>query len=438
MNNTPLNKTNDLSTENVLQKPKTSPSIWKYLEKICRFTAFATIVVLGVQIISEWGMGVQCCWWFKATMIILLAAAVGYLTNWIAIMMLFQPYEKTRTHWLTIITFGLWQQGLIPSKKDDIAKELGKQIESKLLNPEKIADEFCSLATELIDNGTVIDKLQEGVQTLLREHEPQIVDFIYPQVEGSLTDFLDNFLTEERFVSFFKEKIEPWLRREDVRRYLADALVQFGRKRSDVIITAIKQQGRQLIYDYLSKNPLTLLAAGSISDGIIGFINWERIEWKLYDQMNQERTQQLIRDEILNGLNHFREQLGTPKMREQIASFIAAMKPELKTNLSNYLRDSLPRLAKTMVESESLWTWAKTDLVPQLKPRLENWIRQNGKSMVIDKLNISQRVTDAVKQQNFQEFHQMIDGLAAEHLGAIQVLGYVLGAAIGAFQLFVR
>ena len=38
------------------------------------------------------------------------SAAVGYLTNWMAITMLFEPYERTWRHWLPWCTFGIWRQ----------------------------------------------------------------------------------------------------------------------------------------------------------------------------------------------------------------------------------------------------------------------------------------------------------------------------------------
>ena len=52
---------------------------------------------------------------------ILLSAAVGYLTNWIAIEMLFKPYHRTWRHPFAWLTGGYWRQGLVPKNKDAIA-----------------------------------------------------------------------------------------------------------------------------------------------------------------------------------------------------------------------------------------------------------------------------------------------------------------------------
>lgn len=55
--------------------------------------------------------------------------------------------------------------------------------------------------------------------------------------------------------------------------------------------------------------------------------------------------------------------------------------------------------------------------------------------IVLKKLDIRGRVTDAVDKMDVAEFHGMINEVAAQHLGAIQVLGYLLGAAAGVLTL---
>ena len=70
---------------------------------------------------------------------VFVSAAVGYLTNWIAITMLFEPYERTWRHWLPWVTFGGWRQGLVPKNKARIASVLAEQVATKLLRPEKLA-----------------------------------------------------------------------------------------------------------------------------------------------------------------------------------------------------------------------------------------------------------------------------------------------------------
>ena len=123
--------------------------IFAGLELFC-FPAsiFTVLVLLPFQIAAS-----RCGWslpaWVHPAINVLLSAAVGYITNYIAIEMLFKPYVRNRKHPLSLITMGYWKQGLIPKNKNKIGDELGKQIETKLLNPEKLADELCDMVMSL-------------------------------------------------------------------------------------------------------------------------------------------------------------------------------------------------------------------------------------------------------------------------------------------------
>ena len=66
---------------------------------------------------------------------------------------------------------------------------------------------------------------------------------------------------------------------------------------------------------------------------------------------------------------------------------------------------------------------------------LERWIQENGQALIQEKLHISQRVQKAVERQDVEEFYQMISNVAAQHLGAIQVLGFILGGVVGLLEL---
>ena len=108
---------------------------------------------------------------------------------------------------------------------------------------------------------------------------------------------------------------------------------------------------------------------------------------------------------------------------------------KLNVFLGSYLHETLPGLAGEVIESESLWNWVEAELLPGVKPKLESFLREHGRDRVIARLRLSERVAEAVEKQDVEEFHKMISSIAAEHLGAIQVLGYVLGAAVGLAQL---
>lgn len=67
---------------------------------------------------------------------IIVGAVIGYITNWLAIKMLFRPHKEMR-----FLGFKIpFTPGLIPKEKDRIAKSVGETVGNHLLSPEMIID----------------------------------------------------------------------------------------------------------------------------------------------------------------------------------------------------------------------------------------------------------------------------------------------------------
>ena len=84
----------------------------------------------------------------------LAGAAIGYFTNYIAIKMLFRPYEEKRI-------FGIklpFTPGVIPKEKERIAKSLGEAIGSELLNENVIISSMAK------------DDLTEKIQSISKKY----------------------------------------------------------------------------------------------------------------------------------------------------------------------------------------------------------------------------------------------------------------------------
>lgn len=402
-------------------------------EKLCKYASLLTLVLLAARTGLSFG-GIRLPVWGDFLLAILVSGAIGYLTNYIAIEMIFKPYEKNPRHLFSIITLGFWQQGLVPRNKELIAVELGREIETKLLNPEKMANELCDTAVGILQDKTVTERIIEEARILYLENESDILDFLYPQLENALADFLDKSLTSENVEIFFNEKIDPWLRREQTRQFFAEMILRFAQNRSEQIIDFLKVQLRELIYGFLAKNPLTALVAGSLADGIVRSILWSDLEWKLFDKLREKKTMELIRAELLQVVSQVRDRLASSQGRMELNRFLSEFKIDLKQMLGNWLRDSLPGILRSMADSPELRIWIDEQAVPAIQPRLESWLREHGKEFIIDRLKIAARVREAVDQQDVREFHEMINSLAAQHLNAIQILGFLLGAIIGAVQ----
>lgn len=65
--------------------------------------------------------------WISYIMLPIIAAAIGWFTNWIAVKMLFRPRKKIR-----ILFFDI--QGIFPKRQYAMAEKIGKMVAQELLN----------------------------------------------------------------------------------------------------------------------------------------------------------------------------------------------------------------------------------------------------------------------------------------------------------------
>lgn len=423
-----------------LVKDKQSPSeqrVFAGLELFCFPVSLATLfILLPLQIIASragWGWNPI----FFQIINVLLSAAIGYITNYIAIEMLFKPYDESRLHPLSIMTFGYWKQGLIPRNKNRIGSELGHQIETKLLNPERMADELCDMVMGFIQDPAIIEKLRIAIQNMLHEHEKAILDFLTPQIENSLQAALDKILTKENVDLFWKDEIEPFLIKDENRNLIASQICSGLQKRAPQLTLIIKAELKTLCLNYLQEKLPLGLGAETISSGLVDFIDWTTIEQRLSSKIGEEETVNMLQEELQTLIIKIKDWMKSPENATRVESFIDNIKIKLREVLRTYLSTKLPATANKIMNSEQLWNWIQNSLIPAAKPQLEQLIRQEGKDKVIAKLNLSARVADSVAKQDVREFHNMINSISAQHLGAIQVLGYFLGLLIGLIQLFI-
>ncbi len=119
---------------------------------------------------------------------VVIGGVIGYITNYIAIRMLFQPYEAKY--------IGKWQipftPGIIPRRKDAFAEALGAAVFEKFFNWDDLelvflSDAFCSqVCTQITeslrgqkDYRQAADMIEEMPETVRKKLEDTVVDYAY-------------------------------------------------------------------------------------------------------------------------------------------------------------------------------------------------------------------------------------------------------------------
>ena len=190
---------------------------------------------------------------------------------------------------------------------------------------------------------------------------------------------------------------------------------------------------QQFCFDLLPE----FIADFILAEGLVNFIEWNDIQNYLSDKLGEKETSDMLQEELQSLIGQVNKWLQSPESSDKINGFIIAIKTKLQAWLHEYLQKAIPSMINSIIDSEKLWNWIEHDLLPASRPQIEAFIRKQGKDKVIAKLNLSRRISEAVEKQDVKEFHEMINSIAAQHLGAIQVLGYILGLVIGLLQLFV-
>ncbi len=118
----------------------------------------------------------------KYILIPLISAFIGWLTNWVAVKMLFHPKKPINLGFMVL-------QGLFHRRQKDIAKKLGHTIEKKLLSHSDIHD--------VIRSKGFLEKINPIIETYINEFVSERLRTIHPMMA----------MFPENMVELIKEKL---------------------------------------------------------------------------------------------------------------------------------------------------------------------------------------------------------------------------------------
>jgi uncharacterized membrane protein YheB (UPF0754 family) len=124
-------------------------------------------------------------------------ALIGWMTNVIAIKLLFRPIEPVK-----IPVLGFTVQGLMPKRKKEIARNIGQTVETELLSIEEIIDRMI----EGMDKTAVIEALKKRIVQLAELKMPV---FVPSAMKGMIMTFIEDTIDEnaDEMLNEISEKI---------------------------------------------------------------------------------------------------------------------------------------------------------------------------------------------------------------------------------------
>jgi uncharacterized membrane protein YheB (UPF0754 family) len=177
------------------------------------------------------------------------SALIGWLTNFIAIKMLFRPRHPR-------FILGLLLQGVIPRRQRDLALKIGEVVEEELLKSEDLLN---ALDTEEL-RGHLTAVIETRLDRFLREKVFR-GEFLYERIlTREPVQRVKRALVNE-LVNLFPLEVEAALKqlveKVDIRKIVADRVAQFDFERLEHIVYRVAR---------------TELFWVEISGGVLGFI----------------------------------------------------------------------------------------------------------------------------------------------------------------------
>ena len=165
---------------------------------------------------------------------IFISATIGWITNWVAIKMLFRPYKE--------INFGLFKiQGLIPKRRAEIGSGIANIIQNELIS---VKDVISNIDREEFSKrlDSSIDKvLEKNLKAKVKEKFPVLQMFFTDRMAKDVSNTIKDIIMEnqEKIFEIFSNYAEENINFEVI---ISDKISNFSLNKLEEIITLLAKK----------------------------------------------------------------------------------------------------------------------------------------------------------------------------------------------------
>lgn len=121
----------------------------------------------------------------KLIILAIIGGIIGWITNLLAIKMLFRPFNP-----INIPLINIKVQGLIPKRKKEIAKSIGETIETELLSIADIIDKFVTSNNK----NEILFLIKDKISVVVSNKLPSIIPSAF---KGIIIKYINEIIDEE-------------------------------------------------------------------------------------------------------------------------------------------------------------------------------------------------------------------------------------------------
>ena len=165
---------------------------------------------------------------------IFISATIGWITNWVAIKMLFRPHKE--------INFGLFKiQGLIPKRRAEIGSGIANIIQNELIS---VKDVISNIDREEFSKrlDSSIDKvLEKNLKAKVKEKFPVLQMFFTDRMAKDVSNTIKDIMMEnqEKIFEIFSNYAEENINFEVI---ISDKISNFSLDKLEEIITLLAKK----------------------------------------------------------------------------------------------------------------------------------------------------------------------------------------------------
>lgn len=379
----------------------------------------------------------------RFAIVVLASGGIGFLTNWLAIKMLFRP--RQRQAWNP-----LWPQGLLPREQPRFAAAMGRVVSKRLVSPaavsEALGDERLrkplgeALRAEiesLLAAAATRDALADAIAGALRGRGAEFLQQLRPQLRAAIEGALDKHLTAERLIGWLQTVLGAFGRDAAIRRTMARWV--FHETAREGSVARLVEMIREQFSRYRERNPIR----GFLAEQFI--IDWDDLRRGLANTLRSPEATEQLSEAFLDMADSLGDRLRDP----EVAASLAAMRRAVVDRVLDWFeQEGVPMLAtrvERFADEPDAWDGIRRALdgilagVPELlfdeeTGRLRAPIAERLNDLqarLVEMFPVAEVVERQVLAMDPATVEQMVDDIGRRELAWIQLLGFVLGAAAG-------
>ncbi|MDW7993219.1 MAG: DUF445 family protein [Gemmatales bacterium] len=398
---------------------------WAWWNEVVWWVCVAIVIWFTLGTGLSWLVGyIWLDWMRQWVWPILLSAVVGYATNYVAVQMLFLPYRPTDRHWLRLITLGLWRQGVVPQRRSDLAVATANQVVEHLLPPQVVAAQLNKALSSLFEDPKFRENLRYFIGPIIRANVQGLADRLTPEVMSLLRGALRQGMKKENVIHFVETVLGPWLQTHETRQQFVNKLVQALQQRVPELVSYLRDAAERYAQGSILRKVFLWIAEFTRA------IDWWGVQQSLAAELQSANTRRRLYDMVGDLI----EQLSRLVQQTEFEPILNRMQQSTSDYLADavekFLQENLPDVVNRLLDAPGFWRWLIDEALPKAQPYISEWISRYGPE-IAHRLNIRGQIENALNEMDVARMHQMANQVAGQELGAIQVLGFILGAFAG-------